>query len=145
MSGVERRTGKVMLKIVALAFWSSLAFSATARAGWEFVSKDDFSTIYMDQNSLKNIADATVSVSALTDYDPASPKARDFRLSEKGLSEIETVLLDCANRKYSSQGGAWRSGHMGSGETTKTYLPKEAWSNVPSFYAGLFAKVCAKG
>jgi hypothetical protein len=124
---------------VALLF---LSVAAAAAAQWAQVSKDDFSTIYMDPATKKVHADGIVSIDALTDYDPTSPQAGPFRLSEKGLSEIESVLLDCANHKYSSRGGAWREGQMGNGKITKTYPPKEAWSKVPAFYDGLFAATC---
>ena len=132
-----------MRTVLLGAVLASIGASGAAGADWAQVSKDDFSTIYMDPASLKRAPDGTVSVDALTDYDPSSPQAGPFHLSEKGLSEIEAVLLDCADRKYSSQGGAWRDGHMGEGKITKTYPPKEAWSKVPDFYSGLFAKVCA--
>lgn len=116
--------------------------SAASGAQWTQVSKDDFSTIYMDPATKKAQPDGTVSVDALTDYDPNSPNAGPFRLSEKGLSEIESVLLDCAKGNYRSQGGAWRDGHMGEGRITKSYPPGDSWSSVPVFYEGLFEKVC---
>lgn len=131
------------IALAALALASALA--APARAEWVEVSKDDFSTIYMDPATKKVQADGTVSIDALTDYDPASPQAIPFRLAEKGLSEIESALLDCANRRYRSLGGSWRDGHMGNGKVTKTYPAKDEWSKVPSFYEGLYSKVCPGG
>ena len=88
-------------------------------------------------------ADGIVTIDALTDYNAASPQAAAFDLADKGLSEIETASFDCVNRKYRSEGGAWRQGQMGEGKITKPYPPKEGWSPVPPYYAGLFAKVCA--
>lgn len=135
MTDIRRSKALIVLML-------SLAATAVAGSEWAQVSKDDFSTIYLDPASKKPLSDGIVSVEALTDYDPTSRQAAEFHLSEKGLSEIESVLLDCANHKYSSQGGTWRDGHMGAGKITKTYPPKEAWSRVPAFYDGLFATVC---
>ena len=67
-----------------------------------------------------------------------------FKLSEKGLSEIESVRLDCAKARYGSHGGSWFAGHMGSGSLRSAYPAKAGWSTVPDFYAGLFAKICAQ-
>jgi hypothetical protein len=132
-----------MWRIGASALVSALASSASARAEWAPVSKDDFSTVYMNVGSRRMSADGIVTIDALTDYDAASPKAAAFGLAEKGLSEIEKVSFDCANRKYRSGGGGWRQGQMGEGKITKPYPPKDEWSAVPSYYEGLFAKVCA--
>ncbi|MGE0194932.1 MAG: surface-adhesin E family protein, partial [Methylocystis sp.] len=108
------------------------------------VSKDDFSTIYMDPGSRRASPDGIVTIDALTDYNAASPQAAPFGLAEKGLSEIETASFDCANRKYRSEGGGWREGQMGKGKITKPYPPKNGWSPVPPYYERLFAKVCAR-
>ncbi len=132
-----------MWKIGVSALMSSLVSSASARVDWTPVSKDDFSTVYLDAGSRRTSSDGIVTVDALTDYDPDSPKAAAFGLAEKGLSEIEKVSFDCVNRKYRSEGGAWREGRMGEGKITKPYPPKEGWSPVPSYYDGLFAKVCS--
>ncbi len=132
-----------MWKISVSALLSSLVFSAAARAEWAQVSKDDFSTVYMDPASKRILSDGTLTVDALTDYDPASPNAKAFGLAEKGLSEIEKVSLDCANRKYKSEGGYWREGPMGVGKTTRTYPSKDSWAPVPAYYDGLFAKACS--
>lgn len=132
-----------MWKISASALMSALASSASARAEWVQVSNDDFSTIYMDAGSRSASADGIVTIDALTDYDAASPKAAAFGLAEKGLSEIEKVSFDCANRKYRSGGGGWRQGQMGEGKITKPYPPNDGWSAVPPYYEGLFAKICA--
>ncbi|MGD9659294.1 MAG: surface-adhesin E family protein [Methylocystis sp.] len=120
-----------------------LASSALARNDWAQVSTDDFSTIYMDAASRRTSSEGIVTIDALTDYDATSAKAAAFGLAEKGLSEIEKASFDCVNRKYRSEGGAWREGQMGEGKITKPYPPKDQWSPVPDYYDGLFAKVCA--
>jgi len=132
-----------MWKIGVSALVSLLASSASARADWAQVSKDDFSTIYMDAGSRREPSDGIVTIDALTDYDAASPKATAFGLAEKGLSEIEKVSFDCVNRKYRSGGGGWRAGQMGEGKITKPYPPQDRWSPVPPYYDALFARVCA--
>lgn len=132
-----------MWKISMSALMSLLASSASARADWAQVSKDDLSTIYLDTGSRRASADGVITVDALTDYDPASPKAAAFGLAEKGLSEIEKVSFDCVNRKYKSGGGVWRAGQMGEGKITKPYPPQDVWSPVPTYYDALFARVCA--
>ena len=132
-----------MWKIGVSALLSTLASSASARAEWVQVSQDDFSTVYMDAGSRRPSSDGVVTIDALTDYNAASPKAAAFGLAEKGLSEIEKVSLDCVNRRYRSEGGAWRQGQMGEGKITKPYPPKDGWSPVPHYYDGLFADVCA--
>ncbi len=132
-----------MWKIGVSALVSSLVSSASARVDWAQVSSDGFSTVYLDASSRRASPDGIVTVDALTDYDPDSPKAAAFGLAEKGLSEIEKVSFNCVNRKYRSEGGGWREGRMGEGKITKPYPPKEGWSPVPSYYDGLFAKVCS--
>lgn len=132
-----------MWKISVSALLSSLVFSAAARAEWTQVSKDDFSTVYMDSGSRRILSEGIVTVDALTDYDSASPRATAFGLSDKGLSEIEKVAFDCVNRKYRSGGGGWREGQMGAGKVTRTYPPKDSWSPVPPYYDALLARVCA--
>jgi hypothetical protein len=132
-----------MWKISVSALMSSLVSSASAGVEWAPVSKDDFSTVYMDPSSRRMSPDGIVTVDALTDYDPVSPKAAAFGLAEKGLSEIEKVSFDCVNRKYRSGGGGWRQGQMGEGKITKPYPAKDGWSPVPPYYVGLFARVCS--
>lgn len=131
-----------MWKIGVSALVSSLASAASASIDWAPVSKDDFSTVYMDAGSLRTSSGGIVTIDALTDYDASSPKAAAFGLAEKGLSEIEKVSFDCVNRKYRSEGGAWRQGQMGEGKITKPYPAKDGWSPVPPYYDGLFAKTC---
>lgn len=132
-----------MWKIGASALVSALASSASARAEWVPVSKDDFSTVYMDAGSRRMSPDGIVTIDALTDYDAASPKAAAFGLAEKGLSEVEKVSFDCVNRKYRSEGGGWRERQMGEGKITKPYPAKDGWSAIPSYYEALFARVCS--
>jgi hypothetical protein len=116
--------------------------AAPVRAGWTAAGSDDFSKIYFDPASRHGNDDGSVSVRALTDYDPASPQAEGFGLSEKGLSEIEKVLFDCAKTAYRSDGGVWYEDHMAMGAVRRQYPPRTAWSKVPSFYVKLFEKVC---
>lgn len=132
-----------MWKIGVSALLSSLASSASARVDWVQVSKDDFSTVYLDPGSRRISPDGIVTVDALTDYNAASPKAVAFGLAAKGLSEIEKVSFDCVNRKYRSEGGGWREGQMGEGKITKPYPAKDGWSPTPPYYDGLFARVCS--
>ncbi|MGJ0396707.1 MAG: surface-adhesin E family protein [Methylocystis sp.] len=132
-----------MWKIGVSALMSTLASSASARVDWAQVSSDGFSTVYMDLASRRTSPDGIVTIDALTDYDATSPQAAAFGLAEKGLSEIETASFDCVNRKYRSEGGAWRQGQMGEGKIVKSYPAKDGWSPVPPYYDGLFAKVCA--
>lgn len=113
------------------------------RAEWTLAGADDFSTIYFDPASSRKNADGSLYLRALTDYDPASPQAARFNLSEKGLSEIEQVLFDCTKNAYRSEGGVWYEGHMATGKPRKSYPEKPAWEKVPSFYAALFDKACA--
>lgn len=114
-----------------------------ARAEWTLAGADDFSKIYFDPASRHRNEDGSIFVRALTDYDPASSQAEEFKLSEKGLSEIEKVLFDCARTAYRSDGGVWYEGHMAAGATRREYPPKSTWGKVPSFYDALFARVCA--
>jgi hypothetical protein len=110
---------------------------------WRQVSDDGFSKIYIDPQS-KIVERGVVKVDAMTDYDPKSLQAKDFGLAEKGLSEIETVFIDCATQKYRSGGGAWRKDHLGRGAVSRTYDATPAWKDVPDFYRGLAKEVCAK-
>jgi hypothetical protein len=126
------------------AILTALLLPQTALADWRFVSEDGFSKIYLDPASRKNLPDGVVAVKALTDYRPQSPEAAAFKLSEKGLSEIETVLLNCGKKLYRSEGGNWFSGQMATGATQKAYPGKENWSATPAFYQGLFAEVCRR-
>ncbi|WP_457798846.1 surface-adhesin E family protein [Methylocystis sp. S23] len=115
-----------------------------AQADWQLVSQEGFSTTYVDPASRKALPESVVSIRALTDYDPASPEAASFKLSEKGLSEVEKVLLDCGKNAYRSEGGDWFEAPMGAGAIRSAYPPKTAWSPVPSFYAGLYSVVCVE-
>lgn len=128
---------------VSLIFISLVLYVAPARAEWTLAGDDGFSKIYFEPASRRKNADGSIYLRALTDYDPAAPQAADFKLSEKGLSEIEQVLFDCAADAYRSEGGAWYEGHMAAGRMRSDYPAKTAWRKVPSFYSSLFAKVCA--
>lgn len=119
-----------------------LSFVSPAAAEWRLAGQDDFSTIYYDPASRRALADGAIEVRALTDYNPNSPEAEPFKLSEKGLSEIETALFDCAKGAYRSGGGSWFAGHMASGSVRSDYPGKATWSKVPSFYTDLFTKSC---
>jgi hypothetical protein len=121
-----------------------LLLSTPAAAEWRLVGQDDFSKVYLDATSRETLADRSVRVRALTDYDPQAREAASFKLSEKGLSEIEQVVFDCEKHAYRSDGGDWREGHMAAGATRSVYPATQSWSKVPSFYAGLFAKACAR-
>lgn len=114
-----------------------------ARAEWAPAGRDGFSTIYFEPDSRRANADGSIYLRALTDYDPASPEAARFKLSEKGLSEIEQVLFDCAKAGYRSEGGAWFDGQMATGAMRSAYPAKLSWRKVPSFYSELFTKVCS--
>lgn len=116
---------------------------APARAEWSIAGSDDFSKIYFDPASIRKNADGSTFLRALTDYDPASPQAAPFKLSEKGRSEIEQVVFDCAKNAYRSDGGVWFEGAMATGATRLSYPAKMDWGKVPSFYAALFKKTCA--
>ncbi len=124
-------------------FLALLPFAAPAAAEWRPAGQDDFSTIYYDPASRRPVADGAIEVRALTDYNPKSPEAEPFKLSEKGLSEIEITVFDCAKGVYRSGGGSWFAGHMASGSVRSDYPGKATWSKVPSFYTDLFAKICA--
>jgi hypothetical protein len=121
-----------------------LAGVVPARADWLRAGQDDFSTIYYDPATRRSRVDGAIELRALTDYDPQSPQAAAFKLSEKGLSEIETAVFDCAKGAYRSQGGSWYAGHMATGSVRSDYPAKDTWSKVPSFYASLFTKACAR-
>lgn len=121
-----------------------LAGVIPAHADWLRAGQDDFSTIYYDPATRRSLPDGPIELKALTDYDPQSPQAAAFKLSEKGLSEIETTVFDCAKGAYRSQGGSWYAGHMATGSVRSDYPAKTTWSKVPSFYASLFAIVCAR-
>ncbi len=129
------------LSIIFLA--SGLLCESAASAEWLRVSQDGFSTIYMDPASRKTSEEGTALVQALTDYDARSPEAAGFKLSEKGLSEIESVRFDCRRRLYGSDGGRWFAGQMASGALRSEYPAKTVWSKAPPYYAGLYARVCA--
>lgn len=120
-----------------------LLCASPALAEWRLAGQDDFSTIYYDPASRRALADGVIVLRALTDYDPASAQAKPFRLSEKGLSEIETAVFDCARGAYRSEGGSWFAGHMATGSVRSDYPGKAEWSKVPSFYASLVARACA--
>ncbi len=126
----------------ALLF-ASLFLSTPAAAEWLLTDRDDLSKVYMEPASRQRLPDKSVRVRALTDYEPRSPQAASFRLSEKGRSEIEEAVFDCAKSLYRSNGGSWFDGSMATGAVRSDYPAKESWSEVPPFYAGLFAKACA--
>jgi len=131
------------MKKSTLAFAAALAVHAsTASADWLFVSQDDFSRIYMDPQSREALPEGRVSIRALTDYDPRAEEAARFGLAEKGLSEIETVVLDCRSEKYRSGGGAWYTDQMAAGAVKSAYSARETWSKTPAFYLPLFSKLC---
>jgi hypothetical protein len=128
-----------------VSLFVALLFVATpAAAEWRLAGQDDFSTIYYDPASRRALADGVVLLRALTDYNPNSPQAEPFKLSQKGLSEIETAVFDCAKAAYRSEGGGWFAGHMATGSVRSDYPGKTAWSKVPSYYTDLFAKACAR-
>jgi hypothetical protein len=132
-----------MRRRIASLLVGCVIFAAPARAEWSLAGQDDFSKIYFDPASLRKNADGALSLRALTDYDPASSQAASFKLSEKGLSEIEQVLFDCSRDAYRSEGGVWYEGHMAAGALRRDYPGKADWRKVPSFYVSLFEKVCA--
>jgi hypothetical protein len=119
-------------------------FAPAARAEWLLASQDGFSKIYLDPSSRKELPENIVSVRALTDYDPAAPEAAGFDLSQKGLSEIENVLIDCPRKSYRSEGGKWFAGPMATGDARSDYPAKSNWSPTPRFYQGLAAKICPR-
>jgi hypothetical protein len=122
----------------------SLPSPSTASADWLLVSQDTLSKIYLDPASRKTLPDSVIFARALTDYDPQAPEATAFKLSEKGLSEIENVLIDCGKEAYRSDGGRWFDGHMATGAVRSDYPAKPAWSKAPPFYSHLLAKLCGK-
>jgi len=132
-----------MRKRAHLLILAQLLFAPAAHAEWRLVWQDDFSKIYREPESRKTLEDGTILVKALTDYDPHSPQAIDFKLAEKGLSEIESARFDCTKQVYRSDGGSWFAGHMAAGAVRSDYPAKAAWSKVPYFYRALSEKVCA--
>ena len=114
-----------------------------ATTPWQSVSQDGFSKIFLDPASKKTLPDGLVSLRALTDYNPDAPEAKDFKLSEKGLSEVETAVFDCKAKTFRSDGGDWFREHMGKGAPARHYDAKTKWAPVPSFYAALFQRACA--
>jgi hypothetical protein len=129
--------------LISTVFIGFVLCAAPARAEWALAGEEGFSKIYLDPTSRRQNPDGSVYLRALTDYDPASPEAVSFKLSEKGLSEIEQVLFDCAKNAYRSEGGVWYDGHMATGAMRRAYPERAAWGKIPSFYAALFAKACA--
>lgn len=121
-----------------------LLLSTPAAAEWLLTGRDGFSKIYLEPASQARLADGSIRVRALTDYEPQAPEAASFKLSEKGLSEIEAAVFDCAKNAYRSEGGSWFEGPMATGAVRSAYPAKQSWSKVPPFYAGLFAKACAR-
>ncbi len=124
---------------------SFLSIVTPAAAEWRVAGHDGFSTIYLDASSREQRSDGSVRVRALTDYDPHAPQAASFKLSEKGLSEIEEAVFDCVKNAYRSAGGSWFDGPMGTGAVRSVYGAKDSWSKVPAFYAGLFSQACEGG
>lgn len=122
---------------------ASTVLAAPAKADWRLVSQHGFSKIYVDPASREKRPEGVVFVRALTDYDPDTAEAVDFKLSEKGLSEIENALFDCEKHAYRSEGGRWFEGRMASGAARRDYPAKASWSKIPSFYAPLAATACA--
>ncbi|QGM96830.1 surface-adhesin E family protein [Methylocystis parvus] len=132
-----------MRKSAFLLILASVFFVSAARAEWRLVWQDGFSRIYLDPASRERTDGGAIFVRALTDYDPHSPQAVDFKLPEKGLSEIETASFDCAKSAYRSGGGSWFSGRMATGEMRSAYPAKETWSKIPPFYQALAREICA--
>lgn len=132
-----------MRKSIFLVTLFMLLHASAARAEWSLVWQDAFSKIYLDPASLKKLDDGSVQVKALTDYNPHAPEAIDFKLAEKGLSEIESARFDCSKGDYRSDGGTWFTGHMAAGAPRSDYPAKTAWTKIPSFYQALGQKVCA--
>ena len=114
----------------------------TAGKDWLFVDADAFSKIFYDPVSKRTGTNDVVTLSALTDYDPSAQEAESFRLSEKGLSEIEMASFDCVNAKFKSEGGQWFEGRRAEGKVRSAYAAKEKWVGVPEFYLKLFDTVC---
>lgn len=132
-----------MLRLVSLLTIGFVLGVSPVCAAWVLAGADDFSKIYFDPDFNRKNADGSIYLRALTDYDPASSQAARFKLSEKGLSEIEQVLFDCAKGAYRSEGGLWYEGHMATGAPRRAYPAKPDWEKVPPFYVALFDKVCA--
>lgn len=132
-----------MWRRLILLFTGLFVCVAPAQAEWVPAGSDDFSKIYFDPASVRKNADGSTNLRALTDYNPASPQAEPFKLSEKGRSEIEQVVFDCAKDAYRSEGGVWYEGPMATGSMRLAYPAKIVWGKVPSFYATLFGKTCA--
>lgn len=122
---------------------AALLLSTPAATDWRLAGQEGFSKIYLDPSSRETLVGGAVRVRALTDYDPHAPEAASFKLSEKGLSEIEQAVFDCGKGAYRSDGGSWFDGPMATGAVRSVYPAKETWSKTPSFYAALFEKVCA--
>lgn len=123
---------------------AALLHASAAQAEWRLISQDGFSKIYLDPASRKKTPDGAIFAQALTDYDPHSPEAAAFKLSEKGLSEIERVTIDCEKRAYRSEGGSWFEGHMATGARRSDYPAQSSWSKVPPYYLGLSTKLCER-
>ncbi|WP_442755106.1 surface-adhesin E family protein [Methylocystis sp. JAN1] len=126
-----------------LLILAQIPCAPAAYADWSLVWRDGFSRIYLDPASLKKLDDGSILVKALTDYDPHSPEAIDFKLAEKGLSKIESARFDCAKNAYRSDGGSWFAGHMATGAARGDYPAKATWTKTPSFYRALAEKICA--
>lgn len=133
-----------MRKIALPVLLACLLHAPVASAEWLLVSQDGFSKIYLDPASRKKTPHGAVVARALTDYDPQSPEAAPFKLSEKGLSEVEDVMIDCEKPAYRSGGGSWFAGHMASGARRSEYPAGSSWSKVPPYYQGLSIKLCEK-
>lgn len=131
-----------MRKNAFLLILPLILVAPAAHAEWRLVFRDSLSAIYLDPDSRKTQTDGSILVRALTDYDPHSPDAASFGLSQKGLSEIEDARFDCASHAYRSGGGAWFSGQMATGVARSSYPAKESWSKIPPFYEALAAKLC---
>jgi len=134
----------MLLKPTIFASLILLVSASASEAEWRFVSNDSFSRIYIDAQSVKSLPNGVLTLQALTDYDPNSAEAERFGLKDKGLSEIESVSLDCKNRTYKSDGGNWFKKHMGQGAISKSYAPKSDWSKIPEYYGGLAVNVCSQ-
>ncbi|KAF2989629.1 hypothetical protein OGR47_01345 [Methylocystis sp. MJC1] len=133
-----------MRKIALPVLLACLLHAPVASAEWLLVSQDGFSKIYLDPASRKRTPDGAIFARALTDYDPQSPEAAAFKLSEKGLSEVERVMIDCEKPAYRSEGGSWFVGHMATGARRSGYPAGSTWSKVPPYYLDLSTKLCGK-
>ncbi|MBL1255205.1 surface-adhesin E family protein [Methylocystis sp. Sn-Cys] len=121
---------------------AALLHASAASAEWRLISQDGLSKIYLDPASRQKTPEGAVFARALTDYDAQSPEAAAFKLSQKGLSEIERVTIDCAKHAYRSEGGSWFDGHMATGARRGDYPAQSTWSKVPAYYLGLSKKLC---